>query len=103
MTNRIWRVEALRKVRLTMMMTDDVRLFVCFGVLKESIDHYSSQNNEAPFLPLPPLFSFSLFHFLKQMVSTQCIHLLLRDNLIQTSNETCINRKSEGLSLYLFI
>ena len=30
--------------------TDDVRLFVCFGVFKGSIDHHSSQNNDAPFL-----------------------------------------------------
>lgn len=50
--------------------TDDERLFVCFGVFKGSIDHHSSQNNEAPFLTLPRLFLFSLFHFLKQMVST---------------------------------
>ena len=51
--------------------TDDVRLFVCFGVFKGSIDHHSSQNNEArPFSSITPAFFFSLFHFLKQMVST---------------------------------
>ena len=49
------------------------------------------------------LFFFSLFHFLKQMVSTLCIHLLFWDIIIQTCNKTCINRKFERLFLYWFI
>ena len=49
---------------------DDVRLFVCFGDFRGSIDYHSSQDNDAPFLALPRLSFFSLFHLLKQMVWT---------------------------------
>ena len=42
---------------------DDVRLFVCFGGFRGSIDHHSSQDNDAPFLALPRFFSSVCFIF----------------------------------------